>query len=145
MSSPDLNVEIGERLKAIREKARLSQTEFAERLGVVLRTYASYERGERSLSVEVLKALHDEFHVDPMWLLSGPEPEPRKSGSDKQRTDLLVEIIVRVEQRLARARAQLPLEKKARLIALLYQYFQLKAEVEVDDDYIEQALSFTAL
>jgi transcriptional regulator with XRE-family HTH domain len=143
MSSPDLNVEIGERLKAIREKARLSQTEFAERLGVVLRTYASYERGERSLSVEVLKALHDEFHVDPMWLLSGPEPEPRKSGSAKQRTDVLVKIVILVEQHLARSRARLPLEKKARLIALLYQHFLLKGEVE--DDYVQQALSFTAL
>jgi transcriptional regulator with XRE-family HTH domain len=143
MSTPDLNVQIGERLKAVRERERLSQTEFGERLGVVLRTYASYERGERSLSVEVLKALYEQFRVDPIWLLSGMGPDLGQGAASRQQLDLLVEIIVRVERRLTRSRRTLPPEKKARLIALLYQYFQAKAGVE--DDYVEQALAFTAL
>lgn len=141
MSTLDL-IAIGQRLKAVREKARLPQEEFGQRLGIVLRTYASYERGERPLSVEGLKALYEEFQVDPIWLLFGPEAGAQQ-GPTRQRLDLLVEIIVTVEQRLARARQKLPLEKKARLIALLNQYFQEQGEIE--EDYIERALSFTSL
>jgi len=138
----ELKEEIGGRLKLVREKARMPQDEFAERLGISPRTYAGYERGERSLSIEALKTLYEEFSVDPIWLMTGPDPVPRLVHSG-ERIDLLVEIIVKVETRLAKARKTLPLEKKARLIALLYQYFQAKGEVE--DDYIESAFSFSSL
>jgi transcriptional regulator with XRE-family HTH domain len=142
LSRRPFDVEVGERLKAAREKAGLLQPEFAERLGLLPRTYANYERGERPISVDAVKALYEMFSVDPVWLLSGPSNDPR-SIKTPTKPDLLVEIIIKVEQHLGRSRLKLPLEKKARLIVLLNQYVQLKGRLE--DDHIEHVLSISAL
>jgi len=142
LSRRPFDVEVGERLKAAREKAGLLQSEFAERLGLLPRTYANYERGERPISVDAIKALYEMFSVDPVWLLSGPGHDPRNIKTPTK-PDLLAEIIIKVEQHLAKHRLKLPLEKKARLIALLNQYIQLKGKVE--DDHIEHVLSVSTL
>ena len=142
MSSDDFNLAVGDRLKVVREKARLLQPEFAERLGISPRAYANYERGERTITAEAIKALYEMFSVDPVWLLSGPGNDPR-SIKTPTRPELLAEIIIKVEQHLARNRLKLPLEKKARLIVLLNQYIQLKGKVE--DDHIEHVLSVSSL
>ena len=44
-------------LKNARIKAGLSQKEFAEKLGINPRTYASYERGERDMNTATLLAI----------------------------------------------------------------------------------------
>lgn len=142
MSRNPFDIEVGERLKAVREKARLLQPEFAQRLGLAPRTYQNYEIGERTISAEAIKALYEMFSVDPVWLLSGPGNDPR-SIKTPTRPELLAEIIIKVEQHLAKNRLKLPLEKKARLIVLLNQYIQLKGKVE--DDHIEHVLSVSSL
>ncbi|MBL6748949.1 MAG: helix-turn-helix transcriptional regulator [Nevskia sp.] len=142
MSSDDINLEIGKRLKAAREKTGLLQPDFAVRLGISPRAYGSYERGERTLTVEALKALYDLFHIDPVWILSGPGADPR-TFKTPTRADILVEIIVKVEEHLTRHRLRLPVEKKARLIALLNQYFQAKGKVEVE--HVEQVLAASSM
>ena len=142
MSRNPFDVEVGERLKVVREKARLLQPEFAQRLGLAPRTYQNYEIGERTISAEAIKALYEMFGVDPVWLLSGPGNDPR-SIKTPTRPELLAEIIVKVEQHLAKNRLKLPLEKKARLIVLLNQYIQIKGKV--DDDHIEHVLSVSSL
>lgn len=45
---------LADRLKNERKKIGLSQKEFADKLGMNARTYASYERGERDISTAVL-------------------------------------------------------------------------------------------
>lgn len=142
MSRNPFDVEVGERLKVVREKARLLQPEFAQRLGLAPRTYQNYEIGERTISAEAIKALYEMFSVDPVWLLSGPGNDPR-SIKTPTKPELLAEIIIKVEQHLAKNRLKLPLEKKARLIVLLNQYIQLKGKVE--DDHISHVLSISAL
>lgn len=142
MSRNPFDVEVGERLKVVREKARLLQPEFAQRLGLAPRTYQNYEIGERTISAEAIKALYEMFSVDPVWLLSGPGTDPR-SIKTPTKPDLLAEIIIKVEQHLAKHRLKLPLEKKARLIVLLNQYVQLKGKVE--DDHVEQVLAASSL
>lgn len=140
LSSDPFDVAVGERLKAVREKARLLQPEFAEKLGVSPRAYANYERGERTLPAQAIKALHDQFGVDPIWLLSGPGADPHKPLS---RLDLLRDIIIKVENHLTKHRLRLAPEKKARLVILLYQYLQLKDSVEDQD--IEHSLAVSSL
>jgi len=142
MSRNPFDVEVGERLKVVREKARLLQPEFAQRLGLAPRTYQNYEIGERTISAEAIKALYEMFGVDPVWLLSGPGNDPR-SIKTPTKPELLAEIIIKVEQHLAKNRLKLPLEKKARLIVLLNQYIQIKGKV--DDDHIEHVLSVSSL
>lgn len=48
---------IAEGLKKERNKLNLSQKEFAEKLGINARTYASYERGERDISTSILLSI----------------------------------------------------------------------------------------
>jgi hypothetical protein len=77
-----------------------------------------------------------------VWILSGPGADPR-SFKTPTRTDILIETIVKVEERLAQRHLRLPVEKKARLIALLNQYFQAKGKVE--DEHVEQVLAASSL
>ncbi|GAB3368282.1 hypothetical protein GCM10027431_13490 [Lysobacter rhizosphaerae] len=71
MRQPDLRG-LGTRLAHIRAAA--SQKEHAEALGVPLRTYQNYERGEREPDARTLLAVHDKgWSLD--WLLTGEGPE----------------------------------------------------------------------
>lgn len=45
---------VEDNLKSIRKEMKLSQKEFAEKLNMNARTYASYERGERDISTSVI-------------------------------------------------------------------------------------------
>jgi transcriptional regulator with XRE-family HTH domain len=68
---PDLPA-IGNRLAHVRAQA--SQRAHADALGVPLRTYQNYERGEREPDVRTLLALQERgWRVD--WLLTGDGPE----------------------------------------------------------------------
>lgn len=62
---------MGERLLALRKQLRLTQVEFAHRLGLAPRAYANYERGERELPCDGIRRLYHEFNVDPLWLIEG--------------------------------------------------------------------------
>lgn len=141
LSTDDRNAEIGLRLAAVRATAGLAQAAFAERLGVSPRAYQNYERGEREVPAALIKALYEIYAIDPIWLLTGPGLKPQDLRAEAH-ADLLVQIIVEVDARLAKMKRRLPPEKKARLISVLYQHFRAKAAI--DSQYLEQALSLTA-
>ena len=129
LSNSAINTSIGERLASLRDRLRLSQTDFAERLGISARAYQNYERGEREVPAAVITLLYEVFRVDPLWLLIGPGLDPR--GVDGPASlDLIEEIVVAVESRLQRARKQLPPAKKGRVIRLLYQHFRDKPQFD---------------
>ncbi len=65
-----------ERLKELRIKAKKTQTEVGEALGVNQRTYSNYELGIRSLSAEILTKLADYYGVSVDYLL-GRTDEPK--------------------------------------------------------------------
>lgn len=138
LSSDPFDVAVGERLRAVREKHRLLQPAFAEKLGLSPRAYANYERGERALPGQAFKALYDLFGVDPIWMLSGFD-----ARNQPARFDLLHGIIVKVEEHLTKRRLRLAPDKKARLVVLLYQYLQTKGSVEDHD--IEHSLAVSSL
>lgn len=62
------------RVKQVRDHFALSQTAIAQRVGMSLRAYQNYERGEREVPVALIHALYSEFKVDPVWLLTGTGP-----------------------------------------------------------------------
>lgn len=62
---------IGERIKAVRKSLKISQREFAERIGIAQNTVASYETGLREPSNQVILAICREFGVDERWLRTG--------------------------------------------------------------------------
>ena len=63
---------IGQRLRELRETRKLAQHAFAAILGVSPRTYQNYERGERTVSKEILVALREKFGFDANLILFGP-------------------------------------------------------------------------
>lgn len=63
-----------EKLKEARLKANLSQADLAEKLGLNLRTYGSYERGERDVSTALLRQICQTLNVSSDDLLDNDKP-----------------------------------------------------------------------
>lgn len=62
------------RIKEIRRKAELTQTQFGERVGLQQNSIARIEAGTRVPSEAVIKAICREFHIRPEWLMHGEGP-----------------------------------------------------------------------
>lgn len=77
----NLNIEIGNRLNALRQNRKLSQerfiTELAENnvLIITKSAYSRYECGETPIPVSSLKAFCDYFNVTTDYLICGTEKE----------------------------------------------------------------------
>lgn len=63
-----------EKIKEARKKAGLSQKELAEKLDMNLRTYGSYERGERDVSTAVLLKICKTLNISSDYLLGRNDP-----------------------------------------------------------------------
>ena len=119
-----------ERVGAVRSHFGLSQTVMAERLGLSLRGYQNYERGEREIPVVLLQALYTVFQIDPVWLLTG-EGSMIVAAEARKLLDqpLLDRVVAAVEAFESGLKRPLRVEHKSRLIGLLYEKSQLLTEV----------------
>lgn len=71
---------LSERLRSERKKAGLSQVQFAEKLGLNARTYASYERGERDISTALLLNICKALNISSDRLLGNPAEPPKENN-----------------------------------------------------------------
>ena len=55
--SDKFSIKLGKKLKEVREKAGLTQSELAEKAGINANYYAIVERGEKSISYEKLQRI----------------------------------------------------------------------------------------
>ena len=78
-----------ERLKDLRRKAGLSQSELAKSIGVSKSSINMYERGEREPGLELLEAIADFFNVDMNYLLGKSDVISESSNIDIQFLTLL--------------------------------------------------------
>ena len=69
----NFSVELGKRLKSLRELKGLKQREMADIMGVKLRQYQRYEYGEIGVPLEVLNFFADYFGVTADYLLGREE------------------------------------------------------------------------
>ena len=60
-----------ERIKELRKKLGLNQTEFGEKLGIKQSSVAGYERGARIPLDTVIASICREFNVNEEWLRNG--------------------------------------------------------------------------
>lgn len=60
-----------DRIRKIRKENKLTQKEFAERLGIKQNTVASYEIGRIGISDSVIVSICREFNVNEEWLRTG--------------------------------------------------------------------------
>lgn len=126
MSSTTEHGNYHQRVAQVREQLDLSQEKMARQLGLSLRAYANYERGERAIPVELLRGLYEQFAVDPVWLLTGDGnmifDRDVRYRLDQKTLDNVLVAVERIEQRLP---IPLDVKKKARLVGLLYEQCQL--------------------
>lgn len=62
---------MNDRIRKIRKEEKLTQKEFAERLGIKQNTVASYEMGRIGISDVVINSICREFDVNEEWLRNG--------------------------------------------------------------------------
>ncbi len=65
------NVELGNRLREIRKGLNFTQEKIAEQLDIATKHYGQIERGERGITLQKLKLLHEKFNVDLLYLITG--------------------------------------------------------------------------
>lgn len=63
--------EINERVKYLRERLNINQTDFGKRIGINQSTVAGYERGARTPRKATITAICKEYNVNEEWLLNG--------------------------------------------------------------------------
>ncbi len=120
---------IGQRMTHIR--ASESQRQFAEALGVPLRTYQNYEQDKREPDLRTLAGLHS-LGWNLNWVLTGKGPERLEALQDKgsgddypQSQDLSLETLKLAVQTVEEARQIVSLslspEKAGEVVSLVYQ------------------------
>lgn len=88
MSSSNEHSAVGVRLKRVRERHGLSQEAMAASLGVSLRGWQNYERGQRAASDVLIRALWSTYGIDPVWLLTGEgKMQRREEGTTARDQD----------------------------------------------------------
>lgn len=87
-----MNEHINERIKQIRKESGLTQSQFAEQIGLKQNSIALLESGKRMPSDQTILSICREFRVQPEWLRTG-EGEPfREPEVDAQLAAFLAEI-----------------------------------------------------
>lgn len=69
------NEQIGQRIKTVRTKKNVTQTQLAEKLGKSLRTIQSYESGESRIFISTIDEISHALGVKPSYLLGIEEPK----------------------------------------------------------------------
>lgn len=81
--------EIGDRVRQLRKIAGKTQVEFAETLGVSLRSLKGYEAGDREIPSSAVLRLCSLCSVSPSWILLG-----RRDELDAETMELLRQCLV---------------------------------------------------
>lgn len=68
---------IGERIKAVRQRAGLAQDRFASALGYSRRAVINWEQGAAEPPIGILTKLRRLYDVDPEWVVLGEDDKPR--------------------------------------------------------------------
>lgn len=62
---------LAQRIKIIRKQLEMSQTEFANAIGITQTSLSQIEGEKNGISYDVYKAIVGKFNVDPLWLMDG--------------------------------------------------------------------------
>ncbi|RDL47883.1 Antitoxin PezA [Ensifer sp. M14] len=93
----EISVQIGERLRAIRQTRGLSQEKVATALGITFQQVQKYERGTNRISVPTLIQICEVLKAHPMEII-GDFPE----DDGAERPNVLLQRLEKAEGKLAR-------------------------------------------
>lgn len=120
VATPAQNADLGQRLVAVRASTGLSQGAFADTLGLSLRAYANYERGEREMPVALFRGLYETYGIDPVWLLAGPGEQPVKAATRTMDFALVDQIIRHIDTELTAMSKKLKPAMRLRILKAAY-------------------------
>lgn len=80
-----MNEHINERIKQIRKESGLTQSQFAEQIGLKQNSIALLESGKRMPSDQTILSICREFRVQPDWLRTGEGEMFRKQTPKSQK------------------------------------------------------------
>ena len=90
-------VNVGMRIKNMREKMGLSQEEYSEQLNISRNHHPRIEVGLRSASIEILIAISELSNTTIDYLVMGKEPDNKKV---KANIRTVVSSLIKIEQEL---------------------------------------------
>lgn len=67
--------QIGLRLQGLRESLEMTQETFAASCGIPIQDYIDYERGEKDMTISVMKTISEKFNIDTSVLMFDGEPK----------------------------------------------------------------------
>jgi transcriptional regulator with XRE-family HTH domain len=114
----ELLAEVGQRIRTVREKAKLTQQEFADILGCSRRQLAKIEDALATPSIWNLRIIRANFDIDPEWIISGPDEKPRVHArvQEWERYDRLVEAVAKLSKSYGMLLPQPRLHEFARIV-----------------------------
>lgn len=124
---------VHERLATIRKDADLTQTEFAEKMGISRRAYVNYERGEREIPSGFVIKLSDELSINPTWILTG-----KGEKTEELRSAAIEDAVIAVRTFAVLKRLEINPEREAELVLLLVDYF--KQDGPADAAFVQKML-----
>jgi transcriptional regulator with XRE-family HTH domain len=83
---------LAQRIKIIRKQLGMSQTEFANTIGITQTSLSQLEGEKNGISYDVYKAIVAKFNVDPLWLMDG-KGEMYISNDAKQKSGALPLVV----------------------------------------------------
>lgn len=83
---------LAQRIKIIRKQLGMSQTEFANDIGITQTSLSQIEGEKNGISYDVYKAIVGKFNVDPLWLMDG-KGEMYISDAAKKKTGALPLVV----------------------------------------------------
>lgn len=83
----------GERIKELRKSLGYTLDKFSSKLGVSKSAISNIERGERSLTEQMLKSILREFDVSENWLRSGEGEMFNERSNEEEIAELVGKIL----------------------------------------------------
>ncbi|NVN97547.1 helix-turn-helix transcriptional regulator [Candidatus Nomurabacteria bacterium] len=92
---------LSNKIKSLRKKAGLNQTEMAKAIGVHLQTISRYEQGKLIPSMEILSVLAEKFNVTADWLFA-QENENVVAEGHSEYSEINAKRLHKMTEKLAR-------------------------------------------
>lgn len=101
---------MNDRIKRVRANAKLTQTEFADKLGLTKNYISLVENGNREPSDRTINDICEKFGVNPVWLRTGTEEPfiPLSRSEELAAIFAAVQIGDDAKSRLIKAMARMP-------------------------------------
>ena len=92
-----------DRIKLVRKTLKLTQQEFADRIGIKRNTVGLYEIGQSGVSDAVIKSICREFNVDETWLRTGEGDMFRKRTDNEVLTEFAADMVFEADDSFKKA------------------------------------------